>query len=105
MTAVPETHYTRSADGTNLAYQVSGNGPLDLLFVHGAAIPVDLLSEDPGFLRLRKRLASFSRTVWFEARGMGASEGDARTQPGRRRGLPSMVRTLGPIYRWPRSGR
>jgi hypothetical protein len=31
----PETRYTRSADGTNLAYQVSGAGPLELVFVHG----------------------------------------------------------------------
>jgi hypothetical protein len=30
MTAVPETRYTRSADGTNLAYQVIGDGPLDV---------------------------------------------------------------------------
>jgi pimeloyl-ACP methyl ester carboxylesterase len=71
----PETHYTRSADGTNLAYQVSGDGPLELVFLHGVAFPIDLLSEEPGFIRLRKRLATFSRTIWFEMRGMGASEG------------------------------
>jgi class 3 adenylate cyclase len=75
---VPETRYTRSADGTNLAYQVCGNGPIDLVFVHGIAIPTDLLSEDPGFVRLRKRLGMFSRTVWFDRRSRGASEGDPR---------------------------
>jgi len=74
---VPETSYTRSADGINLAYQVSGDGPLDLVFVPGP-LPIDLVSDDPGFIRLRRRLESFSRTVWFDARGMGASEGDAR---------------------------
>jgi class 3 adenylate cyclase len=77
MTAVPETHYTRSADGTNLAYQVSGDGPLDLVFVHGP-YPIDLLSDDPGFVRLRKRLDTLGRTVWFDARGAGASEGNPR---------------------------
>jgi pimeloyl-ACP methyl ester carboxylesterase len=77
VTAAPETHYTRSADGTNLAYQVSGDGPLDLVFVHGG-IPIDLLSEDPGFVRVRKRLGTFSRTLWFDRRGLGASEGDPR---------------------------
>jgi class 3 adenylate cyclase len=77
MTEAPETHYTRSADGTNLAYQMSGDGTLDLVFLH-TALPVDLLSEDPGFVRLRRRLGTFSRTVWFESRGVGASEGDAR---------------------------
>jgi class 3 adenylate cyclase len=71
----PETRYTRSADGTNLAYQVSGNGPHDLAFLP-SGIPIDLLSEDSGFTRLCKRLGTFSRTVWFDARGWGASEGD-----------------------------
>jgi class 3 adenylate cyclase/pimeloyl-ACP methyl ester carboxylesterase len=77
MTDTPETRYTRSADGTNLAYQISGDGPLDLVFLHSSAIPIDLLSEDPGFIRVRKRLDSFGRTMWFDIRGMGASEGDA----------------------------
>jgi pimeloyl-ACP methyl ester carboxylesterase len=77
VTDAPQIRYTRSADGTNLAYQVSGDGPLDLVFLHGSAIPIDLLSDEPGFIRVRKRLDSFSRTMWFDARGLGASEGDA----------------------------
>ena len=75
VTDSPETQYTRSADETNLAYQISGSGSLELVFVP-APVPIDLLSEDPGFVRLRRRLETFSRTVWFEARGVGASEGD-----------------------------
>jgi class 3 adenylate cyclase len=78
VTDAPETHYTRSADGTNLAYQMSGDGPHDLVFRHGTGIPTDLLSEDAGFIRLRRRIDTFSRTVWFEGRGMGASEGHPR---------------------------
>jgi class 3 adenylate cyclase len=78
VTNTPETHYTRSADGTNLAYQLSGDGPLELVFLIGVPIPIDLLSEDPGFVRVRKRLGTFSRTLWFDRRGMGASEGDSR---------------------------
>ena len=77
MTGTPETHYTRSVDGVNLAYQLSGDGPHELVFVP-APIPIDLLSDDPGFLRLRRRLETFSYAVWFDARGMGASEGDPR---------------------------
>jgi class 3 adenylate cyclase len=76
VTDTPETRYTRSADGTNLAYQVSGEGPLDLMYLRGIAVPIDLLSEDPGFVRFRRRLGSFSRSVWYDARGTGASEGD-----------------------------
>jgi class 3 adenylate cyclase len=78
VTDVPETRFTRSADGTSLAYQVSGEGPLDVVFFGGEAMPVDLLWDDPVFLRLSKRLGRFSRTVWAESRGAGASEGDFR---------------------------
>jgi pimeloyl-ACP methyl ester carboxylesterase len=78
VTDAPETRYTRSADGTNLAYQVSGDGPLELVFDYPAAVPIDLLSEDPGFVRVRRRLGTFSRTLWFDARGTGTSEGDLR---------------------------
>jgi class 3 adenylate cyclase len=56
---------------------VSGDGALELVFVP-SPLPIDLLSDDPGFLRLRRRLETFSRTVWFDARGMGASDGDPR---------------------------
>jgi hypothetical protein len=73
----PETRYARSADGTSLAYQVSGDGPLDLVFFHWAP-PTDFLTDDAGFLRVRRRLDTFSRTVWFDPRGTGASEGDPR---------------------------
>jgi class 3 adenylate cyclase len=76
VTDPPETRYARSADGTNLAYQVGGSGPLDLVFFQWA-VPIDLQLEDPGFLRLRRRLGSFSRTVCFDLRGIGASSGDA----------------------------
>jgi class 3 adenylate cyclase len=83
VTATSETHYTRSADGTNLAYQVSGGGALEVVFDVATAVPIDLLSDDPGFVRVRRRLDSFSRTLWFDARGTGTSEGDPRdTIPG-----------------------
>ena len=73
---VPETHYTRSADGISLAYHVSGDGPLDLAFAPGSPVPIDLLWDDPGLIRVSNRLGTFTRTVWLDARGFGASEGD-----------------------------
>ena len=75
---VPETRYVRAADGTKLAYQVIGNGPLDLVVLYDFMIPADLLWDDPGFVRVARRLGSFSRTLWCESRGTGASEGDFR---------------------------
>jgi pimeloyl-ACP methyl ester carboxylesterase len=75
VTDSPETRYTRSADGTNLAYQVSGDGPLDVVFFNWAP-PIDFMSEDAGFLRVGRGLDTFSRSLWFDLRGMAASEGD-----------------------------
>ena len=75
MSEVPESRYVRSADGTKIAYQVSGEGPRDLVILGGGAIPFDLLWDDPGFIRLSRRLSTFCRTTWFELRGWGASEG------------------------------
>jgi class 3 adenylate cyclase len=83
VTDTPETHYTRSADGTNLAYQLSGHGPVEVVFDNASGVPIDLLWEEPGLVRFRRRLDSFSRTLWFDLRGMGASEGDPRHQQAR----------------------
>ncbi len=79
MPDVPETRFARSVDGIRLAYQVSGEGSVDLVFARDEAMPIDLLWDDPVFLRLSKRLGAFSRTVWYENRGSGASEGDFAT--------------------------
>lgn len=72
----PVTRYATARDGVSIAYQVTGDGPLDLMFVRASTFPIDLLWDDPSFLRVARRLGGFSRTVWFEARGMGASGGN-----------------------------
>jgi class 3 adenylate cyclase len=71
----PVTTYAKTPDGVSIAYQVAGDGPLDLVFLSGFGIPVDLMWEEPGFVRFAKRLSGFSRTVWLEGRAMGASGG------------------------------
>jgi class 3 adenylate cyclase len=60
----------------SIAYQVTGDGPLDLVFLPASTFPIDLLWDEPSFVRVARRLRGFSRTVWCEARGMGASGGD-----------------------------
>jgi hypothetical protein len=65
---VPETRFTHSADGVRLAYQVSGEEPLNLVFVRDEALPLDLMWDDSWFVRVSKRLGTFSRTVWDEPR-------------------------------------
>lgn len=72
----PVTRYLKAPDGVSLAYQVTGDGPVNLVFFAGLALPIDLLWDDPGFAHFARRLRSFTRTVWPEGRGIGASGGD-----------------------------
>jgi class 3 adenylate cyclase len=69
----PETHYTKC--GTiNIAYQVLGEGPLDILLVPGWITNLDILWEEPRLSRFLLRLASFSRLILFDKRGTGLSD-------------------------------
>jgi class 3 adenylate cyclase/pimeloyl-ACP methyl ester carboxylesterase len=60
----------------SIAYQVAGDGPLDLVFPSIMTSPIDLLWDDASFVRVARRLGGFGRTVWCEMRGVGASGGD-----------------------------
>jgi class 3 adenylate cyclase len=73
-----ETRYALADDGVSLAYQVFGDGLVNLVFVRGGPGPIDLMWDDPGFIRASRRLSTFSRTLWLEPRGQGASEGELR---------------------------
>ena len=70
---LPETHYTRSGD-VNIAYQVVGEGPPDLVYVPGWVSHLDYFWEEPGYARFLRRLASFSRLILFDKRGTGLSD-------------------------------
>ncbi|MFO0550904.1 MAG: alpha/beta fold hydrolase [Polyangiaceae bacterium] len=72
----PETHETRyvSVDGTNVAYQVFGKGPLDLVFFAGSFNHVDVWWDHPIPAGLLRAFASFSRLILFDRRGTGASD-------------------------------
>jgi len=61
----PETHYARSGD-VNIAYQVVGDGPRDLVVVPGWISNIDVFWEEPRVARFFERLASFSRLILFE---------------------------------------
>jgi len=58
----------------NIAYQVVGEGPLDLVFVSGWVSNLDLMWEDASYARFLRRLASFSRLILFDKRGTGLSD-------------------------------
>lgn len=69
----PETMYARSGD-VNIAYQVIGDGPLDLVFVMGWVSHLEYFWREPSFARFLLRLASFSRLILFDKRGTGLSD-------------------------------
>ena len=69
----PETRYAKSGD-LNIAYQVVGDGPFDLVYVPGWVSNVELLWERPKPARFLERLASFSRLILFDKRGTGMSD-------------------------------
>ena len=57
----------------DIAYQVFGEGPVDLLVLPGPLIPFDAIESEPGLYRFHRRLSSFSRVVRFDQRGLGLS--------------------------------
>jgi pimeloyl-ACP methyl ester carboxylesterase len=69
----PETLYAKSGD-LNIAYQVVGNGPFDLVYVPGWVSNIDLAWEKPKPARFLEHLASFSRLILFDKRGTGMSD-------------------------------
>lgn len=76
---LPETRYAKSG-GINIAYQVTGCGPFDLVWVHGFINNIELHWELPGAVPLFTRLSSFCRLIRFDRRGTGLS--DRTVSPG-----------------------
>jgi len=72
--AIPETRYAKAPDGTSIAYQVVGDGPVDLVYASGIWSNVELMWEDPSWAHFLERLAKFSRLILFDMRGVGLSD-------------------------------
>ena len=69
----PTTRYARSGE-MHIAYQVVGNGPIDLVFVPSWISQVEHYWSEPIVAAYFKRLASFSRLIMFDRRGTGLSD-------------------------------
>jgi class 3 adenylate cyclase len=69
----PETHYAKSGD-VHIAYQVVGDGHLDLVCVPGFISHVEHVWEEPHWASFLERLASFARLICFDKRGTGLSD-------------------------------
>jgi class 3 adenylate cyclase len=68
--APPETRYAKSA-GVNIAYQILGDGPIDVVHIPPWMSNLDLQWDDPPQARYFRRLASFSRLIMLDKRGTG----------------------------------
>ncbi len=69
----PEIHYAKSGD-LHIAYQVFGEGPVDLVLVPGFFTHVELIWEHEPAARVFRRLGSFARVMYFDRRGSGLSD-------------------------------
>lgn len=68
-----QVNYARSGD-INIAYQVVGKGPRDLVYIPGFVSNLEHYWDEPRSARFLERLASFSRLIWFDKRGTGLSD-------------------------------
>jgi class 3 adenylate cyclase/pimeloyl-ACP methyl ester carboxylesterase len=71
---VPETRYAKTVDGLHIAYQVIGDGPVDFVYIGPWFTHVEYRWELPRYARFLRRIASFSRLILFDRRGMGMSD-------------------------------
>jgi pimeloyl-ACP methyl ester carboxylesterase len=73
MPSLPETRYAKSGE-VNIAYQVTGEGPFDLVFVPGFVTHLELHWKMPTFAPFLADLSSFCRLIRFDKRGTGMSD-------------------------------
>jgi pimeloyl-ACP methyl ester carboxylesterase len=88
MPELPTTRYAQSGE-LNIAYQVMGGGPVDLILVPGLITHLEFLHEFPGYTDFLRRLAAFARVVTFDKSGQGLSD--------RAAGMPSLEQRIDDI--------
>jgi pimeloyl-ACP methyl ester carboxylesterase/class 3 adenylate cyclase len=71
---IPQTRYAKAPDGTSIAYQVVGDGPVDLVYSTGIWSNLEVMWEQPLWARYLLRLVKFSRLILFDMRGVGLSD-------------------------------
>ena len=70
---LPATRYALSGD-CSIAYQATGEAPIDLVMVPGVASHIEFFHETPGYTAFLRRLAEFARVITFDKRGQGLSD-------------------------------
>lgn len=75
----PPIRYAKNG-GVHIAYQVLGDGPIDLVLVHGWVSHLEVMWDEPSIARFHERLAGFSRLILFDKRGTGLSDRVAESE-------------------------
>jgi class 3 adenylate cyclase len=70
----PETHYATTPDGAHIAYQVMGDGPIDLVVGFFTSLGLDFQVQGAHCGEFLRRLARFARVIRFDRRGTGMSD-------------------------------
>jgi pimeloyl-ACP methyl ester carboxylesterase len=70
----PETRYATTADGVHVAYQVIGDGPIDVLYVMGWVTNIEWMWTLPEIRKWFDRMSTFARVMVFDKRGVGLSD-------------------------------
>lgn len=76
----PAIEYARSGD-VNVAYQVFGDGPIDVVMVPGGLAHLEATWEFPPFARFIERFTRFARVIRFDKRGTGLSDRMSGEEP------------------------
>ena len=99
----PATRYARSG-GVSIAYQVVGEGPLDLVWIPSMAHHVELNWENPMVARFLHRLGSIARVLVFDKRGTGMSDrlAGSETLEERMDDIRAVMDAVGSERRWSR---
>jgi class 3 adenylate cyclase/alpha-beta hydrolase superfamily lysophospholipase len=74
MTSTPETRYARTTDGTHVAYQVHGDGPIDIVMLRAWHSNLDHEWREPVLAGVYRRLGSVGRVIRLDRRGTGLSD-------------------------------
>ena len=69
----PKTRYTKSGE-INIAYQVVGEGPIDIVYIPGWVSNIDMMWTETRLATFLTKLSSFSRLILFDKRGTGLSD-------------------------------
>src|SRR5262249_45825253 len=70
---LPETRYAQSGD-FSIAFQVMGEGPVDIIVIPGLFSHIEFMHELPGYTAFLRRMSAYARVVTFDKRGQGLSD-------------------------------